>query len=490
MQKVVIIGAGFSGLSAACFLAKAGYAVTVVEKHDRPGGRARKFEAGGFTFDMGPSWYWMPDVFERFFKQFGKKTSDYYSLVRLDPSYRVYFENEVIDIPAQYEAVKQLFEQMEPGSAAALDQFLKEAEFKYKTGMQKLVHKPGRSVFELFDPQVIAGVFKLDVFTNMKRHVARYFSDPRLQEIMEFPVLFLGAKAENTPALYSLMNYADIQLGTWYPQGGMYQVVDAMYRLALELGIEFAFNTTASACTVNGKSVVAVETGKGSFKADVVLAAADYNHIEKDLLADEHRNYSDVYWDERTLAPSALIYYIGINQKLPHIQHHNLFFDTDFAVHASEIYDHPQWPSQPLFYVCCTSKTDPTAAPPGCENLFILIPVSTALCDDREEIREHYFNVVMARMEKQWQVNLRNSVIYKRSYAQSDFKADYHAFKGNAYGLANTLRQTANLKPSLKSKRLKNLYFAGQLTVPGPGVPPALISGEVAAKEIMKEFKI
>lgn len=493
MKKAIVIGSGFAGLSAASFLARAGWDVTVLEKNATPGGRARILKAEGFTFDMGPSWYWMPDVFERFFACFGKKVSDYYHLDRLDPSYRVYWQDGPMDLPASYEELKQLFESIESGSGAKLDQFMQGAAYKYEVGINKLVHKPGRSWAEFLDWDVARGVFKLDVLTNMKKHIRKYFRDPKLQQLMEFPVLFLGALPENTPALYSLMNYADMCLGTWYPQGGMYQVVDAMYQLAQEQGAKFRFNTPATGIqTGHGRATGVRYTdaaGKeGSLEADVVVGAADYHFIETKLLAPEDRSYSESYWNKRVMAPSCLLYYVGLNKKLPGILHHSLFFDTDFGVHGKEIYRSREWPSDPLFYVCAPSVTDATVAPAGCENLFFLIPVATGLEGDTEELREKYFRQILRRYEEQTGTSVEDAIIYKKSYSVSDFMTDYHSFKGNAYGLANTLSQTAVLKPSCRSSKVRNLFYAGQLTVPGPGVPPSLISGEVVAGEIGRVF--
>lgn len=493
MKKAIVIGSGFAGLSAASFLARAGWDVTVLEKNATPGGRARILKAEGFTFDMGPSWYWMPDVFERFFACFGKKVSDYYHLDRLDPSYRVYWQDGPMDLPASYEELKQLFESIESGSGAKLDQFMQGAAYKYEVGINKLVHKPGRSWAEFLDWDVAKGVFKLDVLTNMKKHIRKYFRDPKLKQLMEFPVLFLGALPENTPALYSLMNYADMCLGTWYPQGGMYQVVDAMYQLAQEQGAKFRFNTPATGIQTGHGRATGVRytdaSGKeGSLEADVVVGAADYHFIETKLLAPEDRSYSESYWNKRVMAPSCLLYYVGLNKKLPGILHHSLFFDTDFGVHGKEIYRSREWPSDPLFYVCAPSVTDATVAPAGCENLFFLIPVATGLEGDTEELREKYFRQILRRYEEQTGTSVEDAIIYKKSYSVSDFMTDYHSFKGNAYGLANTLSQTAVLKPSCRSSKVRNLFYAGQLTVPGPGVPPSLISGEVVAGEIGRVF--
>ena len=493
-NKALVIGAGFAGLSAASFLAKKGWSVTIVEKNEMPGGRARKFEAEGFTFDMGPSWYWMPDVFEKYFGSFGKKVSDFYELQRLDPSYRVYFEKATWDLPANYEALKNLFESIEPGSANALDLFLAEAKYKYEVGVGKLVYQPSLSITEFIDYELIKGVFKLDVFQSMKTHIARYFKHPYIQFLMEFPVLFLGALPENTPALYSLMNYADIKGGTWYPQHGMYSIVEAMVKVAKSLGVQFKLGEEVMQIVVeNGIATQVIskvnETRiQENYSFDVLIGAGDYHHIETKLLEKRYQSYSAKYWDSRVLAPSSLLYYVGLNKKLKDVTHHSLFFDSDFSVHGSEIYSNPMWPSNPLFYASVPSVTDATVAPVGCENLFLLIPIAAGLEGDTADVREKYFNLIIERLEKKWGQTITDAIVYKRSYAVADFKNDYHSFKGNAYGLANTLLQTAFLKPSCKSKKVKNLYYTGQLTVPGPGVPPSLISGEVVANLICKQY--
>lgn len=492
MKKAVVIGSGFAGMSSATFLANAGWEVVVLEKLEAPGGRGRQLVANGFTFDMGPSWYWMPDIFEHYFNSFGKSVSEYYNLIRLDPGYAVYWEKGKTDVPAEYTDLKQIFESIEKGAGEKLDEFMKEAAYKYETGMHKLVYKPGQSFSEFVDWDIVKGVMKLDVFTSMKKHVRKFFTNPALIQLLEFPVLFLGALPKDIPALYSLMNYADLKLGTWYPDGGMHKIVEAMYALAKEKGVSFYFHHNVTKVNINNKlinSVTTITNGEERiFDADVVIGAADYHFIETKLLPDQYRTYNENYWKTKTMAPSCIIYYVGINKKLNSIKHHNLFFDVDFDTHADEIYSSPQWPSNPLFYVSATSVTDKTVAPPGCENLFFLVPVAAGLTGDTEELRNSYFEKILTRFEEKIGESVRAFIVYKQSYAVQNFKDDYNAYKGNAYGLANTLFQTAVFKPSLKSKKVKNLYFTGQLTVPGPGVPPSLISGEVVATEIIKHF--
>lgn len=491
MKKAIVIGAGYAGLSAASFLAKAGWDVTVLEKLSAPGGRAGNFKAEGFTFDMGPSWYWMPDVFERYFNCFGKKVSDYYQLTRLDPSYRVYWpEGNFTDLPSEYTALRKTFEATEPGAGAQLDVFMKEAAYKYEVGMGRLVHKPARSLSEYFEWDVLKGIMKMDVFTSMKKHIHRFFKNPKLRQLLEFPVLFLGALPKDIPALYSLMNYADIQFGTWYPQKGMYEIVNGMYSLALELGVKFNFNANVNELVISDGNIKAVKTLDGkTYEGTAVVGAADYAFIDQQLLPPQYRQYSAKYWESRVMAPSCLLYYVGVNKRLTNIKHHSLFFDTDFNVHGSEIYESKTWPKEPLFYSCAPSVSDPTVAPPGCENLFFLIPVSSGMTGDTETLREAYFQKILQRFEEKTGNKLKDHIIFKRSYSVSDFKNDYNSFKGNAYGLANTLLQTAILKPRCKSSKINNLFYTGQLTVPGPGLPPSLISGEVIATLVQKVFK-
>jgi phytoene desaturase len=483
-KKVIVIGAGFAGLSAASGLAAKGFDVTILEKNATPGGRSRKFEEAGYVFDMGPSWYWMPDIFEDYFSAFGKKVSDYYDLKRLDPSYRIFFgKNDVVDLPANIDEMVALYESIETGAGEKLKEFLQEAEYKYEVGMKEFVHKPSLSFFEYTEPKLLGAALKLHLFQSFHDYTRKYFKHPKLLQLLVFPILFLGGTGKKTPALYSLMNYGDIKLGTWYPMGGMFKIIEGMVKLAESLGVKFVYDAEVESFEFINNEISEVFAGGKSYPADYVVGAADYHHVEQKLLPREYRKYSGKYWESRVMSPSSLIWYVGVNKKLDKLEHHNLLFDEDFKVHAEAIYENPQWPEKPSVYVCMTSKTDETAAPKGHENLFILIPVASGL-KDSDAIREKYLTLVLDRLEKLTGEKIAPFIDYKKSYAQTDFINDYHAFKGNAYGLANTLMQTAFLKPSIKSSKVKNLYYAGQLTVPGPGVPPTLISGQIVSKLI------
>lgn len=487
MRKTIqIIGSGFSSLAAACYLAQQGNKVTVYEKNSTIGGRARQFKANGFTFDMGPSWYWMPDVFERFFQDFNKKPSDYYELIKLNPAYRVYFGiNDFISIYDNLEEIKYTFETIEKGSGEKLQNFIDQAKSNYDIAIKDLVYRPGISPLELITKET---ALKLNqFFKNVSADIRKTFKNERLIQILEFPVLFLGAKPSKTPSFYNFMNYADFGLGTWHPKTGMFDVIRGIEKLALELGVTIQTNSSIEKIIVENKTATGIVIDGKVIKSDVVLSGADYHHSET-LLEKEHRMYSEKYWENRVFAPSSLLFFVGFDKKIENISHHALFFDVDFNQHAADIYDHPKWPEEPLFYANFPSKTDKTAAPDGMESGFFLIPLAPGI-EDNEALREEYFERIITRFEELTQQKIKNNIIFKKSFCKNDFVNDYNAYKGNAYGMANTLLQTAFLRPKLKSKKVKNLYFTGQLTVPGPGVPPALISGKLAAELIQKSFR-
>jgi len=485
-KEIKIIGSGFAALAASCYLAQQGHNVTVYEKNASLGGRARQLKKEGFVFDMGPSWYWMPDVFESFFADFNKKPSDYYQLDKLSPGYRVFFgKDDFFDVSDDLETIIVDFEKIEKGSGEKLRGFINESKSNYEIAIKNLVYRPGESIFELITLQT---ALKLDqFFSNIKRDVRKKIKSKKLQQILEFPVLFLGAKPSDTPSFYNFMNYADFGLGTWQPKNGFFDVIDAMITLGSELGVKFETNANVEEIIVSNKTASALKINGKFIPADIILSGADYHHTET-LLPQENRQYSESYWEKKVFAPSSLLFYVGFNKKLINVCHHNLFFDTDFEKHAEDIYDAPAWPIEPLFYANFTSITNKHTAPENCENAFFLIPIAPNL-KDTAEIREHYFEKIITRLEELTHQSLKNNIIFKDSFCVNDFKKDYNSYKGNAYGMANTLLQTAVLRPKLKSKKVTNLYFTGQLTVPGPGVPPALISGKLVADLIRKYSK-
>ncbi|WP_142783206.1 phytoene desaturase family protein [Changchengzhania lutea] len=482
-RSISIIGSGFSSLAASCYLAKAGHDVTIFEKNNTIGGRARQLKRDGFTFDIGPTWYWMPDVFERFFSDFGKSPSDYYTLEKLNPAYSVYFgKNDYITIEDTLDKISKAFEAEEPGSSLKLKKFIDNAKDNYDIAIKDLVYNPGVSPMELVTPATIKKLNQF--FSNIKKDVRKEFKNDRLAKILEFPVLFLGAKPSDTPSFYSFMNYADFGLGTFHPKNGMYQVILGMEHLAKSLGVKIKTSAPIDSISIERDVANGVVSNGESFPSDIVLSGADYHHTET-LIDKTYRQYSEAYWSKKTFAPSSLLFYVGFDKKLINVNHHTLFFDVDFDVHAADIYDDPKWPDNPLFYASFPSITDENAAPDGKEAGIFLIPLAPGI-EDSEELRTLYFDKIMTRFESLTSQNVKNHVIFQESFCLNDFIKDYNSYKGNAYGMANTLLQTAFLRPKLKSKKVRNLFFTGQLTVPGPGVPPSLISGKLVANLIIK----
>ncbi|NUY81931.1 phytoene desaturase [Flavobacterium sp. MAH-1] len=484
-RRIFIIGAGFSSVAASCYLARYGYDVTIVEKNSHVGGRARQMRRDGFVFDMGPTWYWMPDVFERFFADFGKTPADYYELQKLNPAYSVYFNpGDKISIPDNPDDIADVFERVETGSGRALRKFLSQADEHYRIAIGDLVYKPGESISELVSFDTITRIGRF--VGNVRKDIRSRFRSPKLVSILEFPVLFLGAKPQNTPSFYNFMNHADFGLGTWYAKGGMASVVSGMERLSRELGVKYMTNANVSEIRCAGKKAEGIVVNGQFEPCDIVLSGADYHHTER-LLPEKSRGYSERFWKKKTFAPSALLFYVGFDKKLQNVDHHTLFFDTDFDEHAFEIYDSPSWPSNPLFYASFPSITDTGCAPDGYEAGIFLIPLAPDL-EDSHAIREIYFEKIMLRLEKLTRQSIKPHVLFKESFCVNDFRNDYNSYKGNAYGLANTLLQTAVLRPKIRNRKVRNLFFTGQLTVPGPGVPPALISGKLASELIKKHF--
>ena len=427
-KAITIVGSGLAGMSSAAYLAKQGHRVRILEKNSTYGGRLQSFTEKGFTFDSGPSWYWMPDLFDSFFADFNKQTSDYYSLKRLDPGYRIFFDKEeYFDVFEDYQRLKMELNQIEEGAGEALDSFLYDAKKKYEIAVDKFIYKPSLSPLEFIRYDLVKHLGRLSIFKPISKHIREYFKDERIIKMLEFPSLLLGAKPSATPALYSIMNYADIALGTWYPSGGIRSIATALYDLALEQGVEFEFNQNIEHIRIEKNRAVEVVSSKNKYTSDIVIANADYEHVDSVMLEKKYRNYSKKYWEKRTISPSALLFYLGLNKQID-IPHHCLFFDTSFKKHVEDIYDSPRWPNAPLFYTSCTSKSDPNVAPEGCEALFVLIPVAPGL-KEKTISRESYLNQVVERIEAMTGESLKENIVVNKSYAHEEFIADFNSFK-------------------------------------------------------------
>jgi phytoene desaturase len=485
-KKISIIGGGLSGLSAACYLAKSGHQVDIYEKNNSLGGRARQIQTpDGYVFDMGPSWYWMHDVIENFFADFGKKSDQFYKLIALDPQFEMVFADGTVKVPKDFGDLIKLFDSLEAGAGVRLNAFMEDAKIKYDVSMTNYIEKPCLSITEFFTLDIFKSVMKLNLFSDFRSFVRKYFRHPKLIALMEFPVIFLGAAPQSIPALYSMMNYGGLVLGTKYPLGGFFKIIEAMQSIAQELGVKIHCNCSVNKMIIYNDQIKSIQVNENQIITDLVVASADYHHIES-LLPKDCANYSEEYWDSRSLSPSTLIFYLGLDRPLPGLLHHTLFFEPSLDQHLDELYKESKWPSNPLFYVCCPSKTDRIVMPNNHENLFLLMPIPAGV-SDKPDLHEYYFELMLKRIENHTGISdLKSHIDFKKSFSISDFIRDYNAFKGNAYGLANTLKQTAILKPSIINKKIKNLYYTGHLTVPGPGVPPSIISGKIVAKQILR----
>lgn len=485
--EVIIVGSGFSGLATAALLAKDDFHVTVVEKNEQPGGRASVWKEGGFTFDMGPSWYLMPDVFERYFAEFGKKPQDLMELVRLDPSYRVFFgHGDSLDISADLENNLTLFNSMEDNGAEKMRKYLDSAKHQYDVAMNEFIYKDYKHLTDFFNRKLVMEGAKLHIFDKLDHYAQRFFENPRIRKILEYNIVFLGGTPYNTPALYALMSHVDFNLGVWYPMGGIGKLVEAFYKLGESYGVEYIFNEEVKKIEVEEKTAKKIITNSNTYEADVFIVNADYAYAETQLLEKKNQTYPEKYWKGKAIAPSALLFFLGINGKVNNLRHHNLYFHPQWEKHFETIFKKLAWPKEPSYYVSCPSKTDSSVAPKDYENIFILVPVAPGL-EDNEKVREKYYVQILEHLEGLVGESIRDRVVVKRTFAHKDFADRYNAYKGTALGFAHTLRQTAIFRPRHKSKKVKNLYYTGHYTHPGIGVPMVVISSQILSKVIGRD---
>lgn len=487
-KHVIIIGSGFGGLSAAALLAKQDFRVTVLEKNKEVGGRARIWKKNGFTFDMGPSWYLGPEIFENFFSEFKQKSSNFYRLKRLDPSYRIFFSNEDhFDITPDLKKMYKLFDSLEENGGEKLKKYLELAKYQYEVSMKNFIYKSYNSIFSIFNKQMLKEGKNLPVFENMEKFVSKYFSSERAKKILQYNLVFLGGAPKNTPGIYALMAHMDFNLGVWYPEGGFGSVVNGFAGLAKFFGANIKTNIEVKKIIIKNGKAIGVKTSKGDILGDIILANADYHHVETALLPKPYQSYPESYWSKKTIAPSAFIIFLGLNKKIKNLTHHNLFLDNDWKEHFNAIFDTPNWHEKPSYYVCCPSKTDSSVAPPGKENLFILVPVAPGL-KDTEKTRKEYAKRILEHLESLTGETISDNIEVMRIFSQTDFIQDYHAYKGTALGLSQTLFQTAFFRPKQQSNKVKNLYFTGQFTHPGIGVPMVVISSQIVSQEIVNKY--
>lgn len=487
-KSIIIIGGGIGGLALACMLGKKGYEVTILEKNETVGGRARLWQKDGFTFDFGPSWYMMPDIFEYFFSLVGEDINEYFTLQKLSPSYRVFLKSNGAhyDFFGGIEKNKQTFESIEPGSGTVLEQFLASTKYQYEIAKHEFMFKNYDSIFDFFNKRVMTLGAKLPLFKKQKNIIDALFTSELLRKVMQYQTVLLGTSPDKTPGIYSMMNYVDFGLGVWYPKGGIIAIPEALLSIAKKYGVTIKTNASVKKIVVEGDRATGVLLEDGTtVLADSVVSNADVAFTDMHLLGGKHQQKSLSYWNKRALAPSAFIMYLGVRGKIPKAEHHNLVFSKEWDGYAKEVFGKKGvWPKDPSLYVCVPSKTDQTVAPYGDENLFVLVPIAAGLEYTESFLRE-YKEKIIAEMAKTFDVpDLKDRIVVERLYCVKDFINDYNAFKGTALGLAHTLGQTAIFRPNNVHKKIKNLFYVGAGTNPGIGMPICLISAELAYKRI------
>lgn len=485
-KKVIIVGAGLSGLSIAAKLAKTGFEVSVYEKHSIPGGVARITEDNGFRFDMGPTWYLMPEVFEDYFESLDRSIHDYMDIVELEPSYKIYFEKEPpAVIHRDFEKNAALFDSFEENGGQKLAKYLKDSKFKYTTALKNFLYRDYRTPFDFIRWPLLRDGARLNLLRRLDNHASRTFKDHRSKKVVEFNTVFLGSSPWTTPALYSLMAHVDLTIGIYYPMGGIHELAKALYRLGKELGVEYHFNSEVKSIITEKRKAKGIETVNGKFYGDIVLSSADYHHTDTVLLDSKHRNFPKIYWKTRIMAPSTMLIYLGIKKKLPNIVHHTFYLADKWSEHFDDIFKVKRWSENPSYYLGCPSKTDPSVAPEGMENLFVLVPLAPGL-DDHDEVREQYADKIIRHIEKTIGEEFRSDIVTKYIVSHRDFIRNNHLYRGSALGLAHTLSQTAILRPSHTSFRMRNMYYSGHYTQPGIGMPMAIIGSDLVSKLIIE----
>lgn len=486
-KSVIIIGGGIGGLSIACMLGKKGYGITIVEKNEMTGGRARIFRDKGFMFDMGPSWYMMPDVFEHFFEIMGEDIKEYYKLDRLSPSYQITLKSDgkSYKFYSEMQKNKDLFESIEPGAGKVLEEFLLQGKEQYELSKAEFMYKNYNSFRDFMTLRIMRQGAKLPLFKKQKQIIEKKFKSELLRKALQYQTVLLGTAPGDTPGIYTLMNYVDLVLGEWYPTGGIRAIPSSLETIAKKYGAEIKLNTPVKKIFIENNIAkgVLLENGEKLF-ADIVISNADVEHTDRKLLPKEYQTKSDTYWESRVLAPSAYILYLGVKGKLPQMEHHNLLFTKDWEHGFSQIFKSPEWPDDPSMYICVPSKTDTSVAPEGHENLFVLVPIAAGLSYD-EKFADNYGKKVISEIANYYGIpDLKDRIVVQHSYSVKDFIADYNAFKGTALGLAHTLTQTAIFRPNNIHKKIKNMFYVGAGTNPGIGMPICLISAELAYKRI------
>lgn len=489
MAKVIIIGAGIGGLATANLLAQDGHEVHVFEKNDYLGGRAGRFEKDGFIFDTGPSWYLMPEVFDAYYKLLGTSAGQELDLIKLTPAYKVFSGTEApITITGDLERDGLTFENIETGAGEQLKRYVAESKQTYRTSLDHFLYSNFENKAALLHKEILknAGQFTKLATTPINKYVEQYFSNPRLRQIMEYPMVFLGSSPFSAPALYSLMSALDFDEGVFYPKGTMYSIVESLVGIGERLGVTYETLAPTVEIITQGGRATGIRLENGSVEtADIVISNADLHFTETELLKPNDQSYPEKYWAKKEASPSALLMYLGIDGKVPEFEHHTLLFADDWKGNFDAIFNTKTVPKPASLYISKTSQSDATA-PEGKENIFVLVPLPAGIAlseTETETLADSYLEQIRASTG----VDLKARTITRTLFGPNDFSAKYNAWQSTMLGPSHKLAQSAFFRTPNKSKKVKNLYYVGASTVPGIGVPMCLISAQLVAERIEKE---
>ena len=526
-QRTVVIGGGIAGLATAALLAREGHDVTVLERGARVGGRAGSLSRDGFRFDTGPSWYLMPSVFDHFFEMLGTTTAAQLDLRLLDPGYRVFSEPDAdgsrgapVTVPAGRDAVRAVFEALEPGSGPAFDAYLDSAAETSEMAERYFLYNPFTRWRTLGAGPVLRALPQLArlLGTSLRSFAAQRFRHPVLRQILGYPAVFLGTNPKDAPAMYHLMSALDLDDGVRYPMGGFHHLVERLAALATEAGVRIQLEAEATEIEVGAPAPGArasrlapgLDGRRGGqvaravhwrdadgtshrAPADLVVSTADLHHTETRLLPEAARSYPESWWERRVSGPGAVLVLLGVRGALPELPHHSLFFSRDWDRNFDDIFGaSPRIPDPASSYVCKPSATDPGVAPDGHENLFVLVPVPAdpgigggGPDGGGDPAVERAADAAIDQIATWAGIpDLRDRIVVRETIGPRDFVDAYHSWSGGMLGPAHVLRQSAMFRAQNRSRRVDNLCYAGATTAPGVGIPMCLISAELVLKHV------
>lgn len=484
----VVIGAGLGGIAAAARLARSGYQVTVLEKNSLPGGRCDQFVQDGHRFDLGPTLFLMPEVFAETYASLGERLEDHLDLRRIDPTYRIRFEDGVnLSLTGDMHSLQAQVEALEPGSFQALLRYLAEGCLHYHTSLERFVGRNFYNLFEYFSPQNLPLLFKLKALVKHYDHIGRYFSDPHLKAAFTFQNMYLGLSPYDAPATYSLLQYTELAGGVWYPLGGLYKVIESLVAIAESLGVRFIYNSAVERIQVENKRARGVLLKDGSsMPAEVVVANADLPYVYSSLLPGDP---AAARLEKKRYTSSAVMFYWGVDRVVPQLDVHNVFLADDYRGSFDRIFKDHSLPDQPSFYVHAPARVDPSAAPPGQDTLFVLVPTGhLSEGQDWQARRSQAREAVLSRLAEAGMPFLESQLKFEAAFTPHTWQSRYNLAKGAAFGLSHNFWQVGFLRPRNRHARYGNLYFTGSSTHPGTGLPMVLLSAKLTVERILKEM--